>query len=248
VVSDKWLGCEAVLPVSFRHLILPEKYSPPTELLDLQPLPVSALRWAVGVQWGEGAVQSGYMAGATCCVLQVGWRLGRVSWLEVRCQTSFLFCQCINPLAPVTHPPALRRNPEFEKLYTQFTHFNPIQTQVGRGWLVAVVCCRVEVMASVQLQSAICAPYSVPRCATNFSLWCGTGALQIAPCIPCTGIALTSTPLPPASPTLQVFTALYNTDDNALVAAPTGSGKTICAEFALLRLIQRASEGKCTAR
>ena len=53
VVSDKWLGCEAVLPVSFRHLILPEKYAPPTELLDLQPLPVSALRWAAG-DWGEG--------------------------------------------------------------------------------------------------------------------------------------------------------------------------------------------------
>ena len=48
VVSDKWLGCEAVLPVSFRHLILPEKYAPPTELLDLQPLPVSALRLVVG--------------------------------------------------------------------------------------------------------------------------------------------------------------------------------------------------------
>lgn len=109
VVSDKWLGCESVLPVSFRHLILPEKYAPPTELLDLQPLPVSALR-----------------------------------------------------------------NPDFEKLYTTFTHFNPIQT--------------------------------------------------------------------------QVFTALYNTDDNALVAAPTGSGKTICAEFALLRMVQQAAEGKCTAR
>ena len=44
VVSDKWLGCEATLPVSFRHLILPEKYPPPTELHDLQPLPLSALR------------------------------------------------------------------------------------------------------------------------------------------------------------------------------------------------------------
>ena len=44
VVSDRWLNCEAVLPVSFRHLILPEKYAPPTELLDLQPLPVTALR------------------------------------------------------------------------------------------------------------------------------------------------------------------------------------------------------------
>ena len=44
VVSDRWLGSETQLPVSFRHLILPEKYPPPTELLDLQPLPVSALR------------------------------------------------------------------------------------------------------------------------------------------------------------------------------------------------------------
>ena len=44
VVSDKWLQCEATLPVSFRHLILPEKYPAPTELLDLQPLPVTALR------------------------------------------------------------------------------------------------------------------------------------------------------------------------------------------------------------
>ena len=44
VVSDRWLQCESVLPVSFRHLLLPEKYPPPTELLDLQPLPITALR------------------------------------------------------------------------------------------------------------------------------------------------------------------------------------------------------------
>lgn len=37
----------------------------------------------------------------------------------------------------------------------------------------------------------------------------------------------------------QVFTALYNTDDNVLVAAPTGSGKTVCGEFALLRMLQK---------
>jgi pre-mRNA-splicing helicase BRR2 len=43
IVSDRWLGSETVLPVSFRHLILPEKYPPPTELLDLQPLQLSAL-------------------------------------------------------------------------------------------------------------------------------------------------------------------------------------------------------------
>ncbi|KAF8095960.1 hypothetical protein N665_0320s0082 [Sinapis alba] len=96
VVSDKWLGSQTVLPVSFRHLILPEKYPPPTELLDLQPLPVTALR-----------------------------------------------------------------NPNYERLYQDFKHFNPVQT--------------------------------------------------------------------------QVFTVLYNTNDNVLVAAPTGSGKTICAEFAILK-------------
>eukprot|EP00271_Cylindrocystis_brebissonii_P012705 TRINITY_DN317_c0_g1_i1.p1 TRINITY_DN317_c0_g1~~TRINITY_DN317_c0_g1_i1.p1 ORF type:complete len:2233 (-),score=420.67 TRINITY_DN317_c0_g1_i1:1930-8628(-) len=101
IISDRWLGSDAVLPISFRHLILPEKYPPPTELLDLQPLPVSALR-----------------------------------------------------------------NARFEALYSkQFTHFNPIQT--------------------------------------------------------------------------QVFGSLYNSDDNVLVAAPTGSGKTICAEFAVLRMFEK---------
>jgi pre-mRNA-splicing helicase BRR2 len=109
VVSERWLGCEAVLPVSFRHLILPEKNAPPTELLDLQPL-----------------------------------------------------------------APAALRNPAFEALYAGVQAFNPIQT--------------------------------------------------------------------------QAFTALYNTDDNVLLAAPTGSGKTIAAEFAVLRMVARAAEGKCAAR
>eukprot|EP00300_Choanocystis_sp_HF-7_P015400 c19039_g1_i4.p1 GENE.c19039_g1_i4~~c19039_g1_i4.p1 ORF type:complete len:914 (+),score=259.58 c19039_g1_i4:623-3364(+) len=100
VVSDRWLHAATVLPVSFRHLILPEKYPPHTELLDLQPLPVSALR-----------------------------------------------------------------NAEYEALYKDWSSFNPVQT--------------------------------------------------------------------------QVFMTLYNTDDNVLVGAPTGSGKTVCAEFALLRALAK---------
>ncbi|KAF3629042.1 U5 small nuclear ribonucleoprotein kDa helicase [Capsicum annuum] len=96
VVSDRWIGSQTVLPVSFWHLIFPEMYPPPTDLLDLQPLPVTALR-----------------------------------------------------------------NPVYEALYRDFKHFNPVQT--------------------------------------------------------------------------QVFTVFYNSDDNVLVAAPTGSGKTICAEFSILR-------------
>ncbi|KAF0902989.1 hypothetical protein E2562_022619 [Oryza meyeriana var. granulata] len=91
------------------HLILPEKYAPPTELLDLQQLPVTALR-----------------------------------------------------------------NARYEGLYSAFKHFNPIQT--------------------------------------------------------------------------QVFTVLYNTDDSVLVAAPTGSGKTICAEFAILRNHQKAVSGESNMR
>ena len=48
VLADRWLGCSAALPISFRHLILPAKYPPTTELLDLEPMPLSALRSAEG--------------------------------------------------------------------------------------------------------------------------------------------------------------------------------------------------------
>ncbi|KAG0308854.1 DEIH-box ATPase [Dissophora globulifera] len=97
IVSDRWLHSETRFPISFKHLILPEKYPPHTELLDLQPLPVTALR-----------------------------------------------------------------NREFEEIYSQtINKFNPIQT--------------------------------------------------------------------------QVFNTVYTLDDNVFVGAPTGSGKTICAEFAMMR-------------
>ncbi|EFX02787.1 dead deah box DNA helicase [Grosmannia clavigera kw1407] len=42
-VSDRWLGAETVTPVSFQHLIRPDTESVYTELLALQPLPISAL-------------------------------------------------------------------------------------------------------------------------------------------------------------------------------------------------------------
>ena len=43
-VSDRWLGAEAVVAISFQHLILPELHPPHTKLLNLYPLPVSALK------------------------------------------------------------------------------------------------------------------------------------------------------------------------------------------------------------
>ncbi|KAG5640834.1 hypothetical protein DXG03_006882 [Asterophora parasitica] len=98
VISDRWLHAETRLPISFKHLILPEKFPPPTPLLDLQSLPLSALH-----------------------------------------------------------------NKDFEEIYASTIQtFNKIQT--------------------------------------------------------------------------QVFQALYTSDENVFIGAPTGSGKTICAEFALLRL------------
>lgn len=42
-----------------------------------------------------------------------------------------------------------------------------------------------------------------------------------------------------------VFNTVYNSDDNVFVGAPTGSGKTICAEFAILRMLLQNSEGRC---
>ena len=105
VVSDRWLHAETVLPISFRHLILPEKYAAPKELLDLQPLPVSGLRF-----------------------------------------------------------------PAFEALYADRTHFNAVQT--------------------------------------------------------------------------QVFNTCHETDDNVLLCAPSGSGKIIAAEFALLRLFKHNASGR----
>jgi len=100
VVSDRWINAQTLLPVSFRHLILPEKYPPHTELLDLQPLPLTALRY-----------------------------------------------------------------PEAEQLFAAqgFKVFNPIQT--------------------------------------------------------------------------QTFSTLYSTSDNTLICAPAASGKIVCAEFAMLRML-----------
>lgn len=99
IVSDRFLGVSDTVPISFQHLILPENHPPHTDLLDLDPLPVTALK-----------------------------------------------------------------QPEFEQLYSYITYFNPIQT--------------------------------------------------------------------------QIFHTLYHTDSNCLVGAPTGSGKTICAEIAMFRVFR----------
>lgn len=44
----------------------------------------------------------------------------------------------------------------------------------------------------------------------------------------------------------QVFNTLYHTDENVFLGATIGSGKTICAELAILRLFSsEISQAKC---
>ncbi|CAI4232831.1 unnamed protein product [Auanema sp. JU1783] len=43
----------------------------------------------------------------------------------------------------------------------------------------------------------------------------------------------------------QVFHCLYKTDESSLIGAPTGSGKTCCAELAIFRLLQNHPGKKC---
>ena len=41
----------------------------------------------------------------------------------------------------------------------------------------------------------------------------------------------------------QTFNVLYNSDENVLIGAPPSSGKSLCAEFAILRLFGNKPEG-----
>ncbi|KAG0650650.1 Pre-mRNA-splicing helicase BRR2 [Hyphodiscus hymeniophilus] len=105
VISDRWMHSETKLAVSFQKLILPEKFPPHTPVLDLQPLPVAALK--------------------------------------------------VN---------------DYKALYPDWERFNKIQT--------------------------------------------------------------------------QTFNSLYSTEDNVFIGAPTGSGKTVCAEFALLHHWSKPDAGR----
>lgn len=51
LVSDRWLGCETLLPISFRYLLLPAREVGPIELLDLQPVDIGAAAGAAHKAW-----------------------------------------------------------------------------------------------------------------------------------------------------------------------------------------------------
>ena len=43
IISDRWICSDNILPLSFKNMILPAKFSPPQEILDLQPIPATNL-------------------------------------------------------------------------------------------------------------------------------------------------------------------------------------------------------------
>jgi len=43
----------------------------------------------------------------------------------------------------------------------------------------------------------------------------------------------------------QTFHELFKSDRNCIVCSPSGSGKTACAEFAIMRMLTTTSDGKC---
>jgi pre-mRNA-splicing helicase BRR2 len=51
VISDRWIRCEAVLPVSFRHFILPDKFPPQTEKKDIESLKIKECEWNIAVDF-----------------------------------------------------------------------------------------------------------------------------------------------------------------------------------------------------
>jgi len=50
VISNRWLHCETVIPVSFKNLLLPSKFPPCTELLEMKQVPQS--------HFGQGPISS----------------------------------------------------------------------------------------------------------------------------------------------------------------------------------------------
>lgn len=101
-MSDNWHSAEALLALSFKGLLLPGRHPPHTELLDLDPLPVSAL--------DNPTFQSLY-------------RFSHFNAIQTQARCSFLWCHCFGWTVSALD------NPNFQSLY-RFSHFNAIQTQV----------------------------------------------------------------------------------------------------------------------
>jgi pre-mRNA-splicing helicase BRR2 len=45
VISDRWMHAETSLPISFKHLILPDKFPAPTQVLEMYPRKLRDLKF-----------------------------------------------------------------------------------------------------------------------------------------------------------------------------------------------------------
>lgn len=165
-------------PPAPRHLILPDKFPPPTELLDLQPLPVSALRNPAFEALYKWVVPEGR---PTVCGAHAHVRL-------------------ISPL--VLAVAARGRARDGGVLDARPPH---------RG--AALLWPAPHVRALIHAEKTLAhKSMSMPLPCLTFS----PPASLLAPPHACRGLGHFN------AIQTQAFSALYNTDDNALVAAPTG--------------------------
>ena len=116
-------------------------------------------------------------------------------------------------------PVSALQNPAYEALY-KFSHFNPIQTQVGSAP-------QSTAGAGKQPSTGTKGWQSMRGSWRRYLSLLHDLPLHMHPPLP---LPL----LLPLSP-LQAFHTLYHTDHPVLLGAPTGSGKTISAELCMLR-------------
>ena len=64
----------------------------------------------------------------------------------------------------------------------------------------------------------------------------GSSSFQVAPVGEGEGAPRSASGFCAVPPQTQTFNILYNSDENVLIGAPPSSGKSLCAEFAILRL------------
>ncbi|GLD92377.1 hypothetical protein PINS_up000910 [Pythium insidiosum] len=82
IISDKWIHCETSMPISFHKLILPQKNSPPTELLDLQPLGVN--NTLLKLTSGKKAVAEAMLKNITKSAKCNPWKFSRFNPIQTQ--------------------------------------------------------------------------------------------------------------------------------------------------------------------
>ncbi|VDN22982.1 unnamed protein product [Gongylonema pulchrum] len=247
IVSDRWLGSETILPISFRHLILPEKYPPPTELLDLQPLPLSALN--------NKTFQSVFMQKNISVFNPIQTQVFRTVYEgndnvfigaphgSGTAEGFWIFVEDVDGELILHHEYFLLKQKfcEDEHLVKMFVPvFDPLPPLyfiriVSDRWLGS------ETILPISFRHLILPEKYPPP----------TELLDLQP-LPLSALnnktfqsVFMQKNISVFNPIqTQVFRTVYEGNDNVFIGAPHGSGKTVCAEFAILRHFDNSPEAK----